>query len=194
MVCLITIRARINFLLQRYCEIFIFMRKISTTLTLLFCAFGFASNSLADPPYCPLKISFSAKSDFQQLIGAIEGKPSLLPYFEFIGLSNAALMNENYFGFGFHREQIKIVPDSNEITFIFGNNVSYLNHASRMGVLGIFNAKSQHNAFEWNWGDKTRALLQEWSALTNSQIVWNDCDHYGNSKNFTTNGVLNSNN
>ena len=103
-------------------------------------------------------------------------------------------MNENYFGFEFNRGQINIVPESNEITFVFGNNVSYLRHASRMGFLGIFNTESQHNAFEWNWGDKTRELLQEWSDLTNSQIVWNDCDHHGNSKIFTTNGVLNTNN
>ena len=170
------------------------MRKLSTTLTLLFCTFGFASNSLADPPYCPLKISFSAESEFKKMVRVIEGKTSLRSYFEFIGLSNSALMNENYFGFEYHRGQIKIVPESNEITFVFGNNVSYLRHASRMGFLGIFNTKSEHNAFEWNWGDKTRELLQEWSGLTNSLIVWNDCNHNGVSNIFTTDRGSNSNN
>jgi hypothetical protein len=156
------------------------MKKLNLILTLIFgmtltCLF--ATNAVADHPYCPMKITFSDVINFNEFLGIIERyqsdmerKQSVSEYFKSKKLSKPILMSENYFNGSFHRSDLKFDRDKLVIEFTFGNGISYY----------------EKDRTESEWGDTTKKLLQEWSSLTNSLIKWEDCDHYGNATIYLT--------
>ena len=153
------------------------MRNLTATLCLTLCTCLFATRAFADPPYCPLTISFSDGNNFEEFLNILEKKQSdkerkqsVTQYFKLISLSNPSLMREKYFNESYHHEDLKFDKKKMEIQFTFGNGISYY----------------QKYFYEPKWGDITKMFLQEWSNLTNSKIRWEDCDHYGNAEIFYT--------